>query len=569
MSRSQGASDGGWQGQRQPAGEPDPRTGGRPAQRPQAPQYAPPAQANPAYPQQYGEQQPQAPAYAQQAYHYPQQPQQPQYAPPQAPAPGAPPVNRQGLSSLDRTQPPAYAQQARQAPQQRAPNMASPADHDPIHAAGGYRQMPPQAAPQYAPRPAQQRAAPGYDQWPAPAAQPSHDPYGHDLGGYLPGDAPFPANGNQPHMDPLQQADWAMPAAGYGDPSLGQQNYGRGQVGYDQQHAGALEPTYNQDEAGAYEAEEPRRGSWTMRIAGAVVVAIGLGYGLAQAYKVVLGAPPDGAMPVVSSDATPAKEKPLDPGGKQFSHTDSKVLGRLGDGGAASAEENSGGLSQSDASNGSRKVATLVVGRDGSIAPPDAASEPAAAPAQESSVSVPGLTVVDAFGSAAQAPPQRAAPAQPARHEAEADPVVVNPPAKPRVNVKSTKVIPSSTASLPEEEQAASVVPKKQKVAAAAPTTTDDGATSSAGANGYVVVLASVPASGNSRLDALRKFADMQQQYGAVLSNKTPDVRETTLAGKGAYHRLLVGPPGSRSQASELCTQLKASGYKDCWVTAY
>jgi hypothetical protein len=306
-----------------------------------------------------------------------------------------------------------------------------------------------------------------------------------------------------------------------------------------------------------------------MRIAGAVVVAIGLGYGLAQAYKAVLGGPPDGgATPVVSSDTTPAKEKPLDPGGKQFSHTDSKVLGRLGDGGAASAEENAGGLSESDASNGSRKVTTLVVGRDGSIAPPDAASEPAAAPAQESSVSVPGLTVVDAFGGAAQAPPQRAAPAQPARQEAEADPVVVNSPAKPRVNVKSTKVIPASTASLPEEEQAAPA-PKKQKVATAAPTTTNDGATSSAGANGYVVVLASVPASGSSRLDALKKFADMQQQYGTVLSNKTPDVRETTLAGKGAYHRLLVGPPGSRSQASELCTQLKASGYKDCWVTAY
>ena len=147
--------------------------------------------------------------------------------------------------------------------------------------------------------------------------------------------------------------------------------------GYDQQHAGALEPTYNQDEAGAYEVEEPRRRSWTMRIAGAVVVAIGLGYGLAQAYKAVLGGPaPDGATPVVASDVTPAKEKPLDPGGKQFSHTDSKVLGRLGEGGA-SPEEGAGGLSESDASNGSRKVTTLVVGRDGSIAPPAASAEPA------------------------------------------------------------------------------------------------------------------------------------------------------------------------------------------------
>ena len=157
---------------------------------------------------------------------------------------------------------------------------------------------------------------------------------------------------------------------------------------------------------------------------------------------------------------------------------------------------------------------------------------------------------------------------QPPRQQAEAEPAVVN--AKPRVNVKSTKVIPASTASIPDEPAApvAPAAPKKQKVAAAAPAA-EEGVTTATGANGYVVVLASVPASGSSRLDALRKFADLQQQYGMVLANKTPDVRETTLAGKGPYHRLLVGPPGSRSQASELCTQLKASGYKDCWVTAY
>ena len=59
----------------------------------------------------------------------------------------------------------------------------------------------------------------------------------------------------------------------------------------------------------------------------------------------------------------------------------------------------------------------------------------------------------------------------------------------------------------------------------------------------------------------------MQQQYGPVLANKTPDVRETNLGVQGHVHRLLVGPPGSRSQASQLCTELKAAGYKDCWVT--
>ncbi len=339
-------------------------------------------------------------------------------------------------------------------------------------------------------------------------------------------------------------------------------------MAYDQQqHGGALEPTYGQEEAGGYEVEEPRRVSWTMRIAGAVVVAIGLGYGLAQAYKAVLGGPaPDGATPVVSSEATPAKEKPLDPGGKQFSHTDSKVLGRLGDGGSAT-EEQPGGLSESDASNGSQES-------------DDARGRPRW------------------FDCAARGRYCRAGRLRTSKRPAFPFPgspssTLSAVPPKPRRGTRLPNSRPrlrrwsstrrrrrASTSSPPRSfrrrrpafrttSRRPTVAPKKQKVAVAAPAAGEEPPPALRGANGYVVVLASVPASGISRLDALRKFADMQQQYGPVLANKTPDVRETTLAGKGAYHRLLVGPPGSRSQASELCTQLKASGYKDCWVTAY
>jgi cell division protein FtsN len=54
-----------------------------------------------------------------------------------------------------------------------------------------------------------------------------------------------------------------------------------------------------------------------------------------------------------------------------------------------------------------------------------------------------------------------------------------------------------------------------------------------------------------------------------MLQNRTPDVQEANLGAKGTYHRLLVGPPGSRAQASALCNDLKTAGYKDCWVMAY
>lgn len=641
MSR-QGAANSGWPAQRHPAGEPDPRNGGRPAQRPQThqqqqpPQYAVPGQPAPGYPHQqaYPDQQGAAPGYGnpQQGYHYPQgqqaqpQPQPPQYAPPVQqpsapaqhaqygrPSPAAPKapqqtpaapqqqrpaVNRQGLSSLDsarnaqpthdfenfpRTQPPQYAAPqatprtappARQQPAQPAAPQrqayGTPAADNPIFPEAGYRQ-PQQPAPQQpAPRQSapqqpgpqhlgpqfdsRETHAPSYDQW--PPAQPIHDHYGQDLDSGYGANEPAFSSGNQGYADPLEQADWAMPAAGYGDPSLEEQGYGH----YDQQHAGALEPTYNQDEAGAYEMEEPRRVSWTMRVAGAVVLTVVLLYGLAQAYQAVLGSPVDTAPPVIASDSSPAKERPVDPGGRQFSHTDSKVLGRLGENDSAGHHADSG-LYESDSSsdNGTKKVTTLVVGRDGSIAPPNA--EPVSS-ASEPTVSVPGLMVVDAFGSGAGGPP-------PQRRMPDPEPMVVNTPTRPTVNVKSTRVIPATTASIDQEAPPAPRKQQQQQRVAAAPPVGDEGATSASGANGYVVVLGSVPASGTSRLDALRKFADMQQQYGGVLANKTPDVRETVLAGKGPYHRLLVGPPGSRSQANELCIQLKASGYKDCWVTAY
>jgi cell division septation protein DedD len=148
----------------------------------------------------------------------------------------------------------------------------------------------------------------------------------------------------------------------------------------------------------------------------------------------------------------------------------------------------------------------------------------------------------------------------PAASSTPSKPVVVNSPdaaQKPVVIAKTTPVQkPSPAAAKP-------AAPKKP---APAPTST---ARASTGSNGYVAVLASVPVSAQSRLSALQRFADMQQQYGSVLLNKTPDIREANLGAKGTYHRLLVGPPGSRAQASALCSQLKSAGYTDCWVTAY
>jgi hypothetical protein len=564
MARSHGAmTSPGRPGQRRPAAEHDPRNG-----RPQAPapRY-PQAPQNPGYPPAaYPD--PQNPGYdPQSAYHYPQQ--TPQY--PQA-APGRPvtrqanpdPITQPGpadYGSFPTTQPPfGHGQQAH--PQQR--------NFGPI----------PAAAPQF-PGPSEPRTVPpSYDQWGAPA--PHQDPRGYDLGTYMPNGQPdLGAHRGAPGQgafapDPLQQqAEWVHAAqVPYGDAGMPEhQLYPGNQLGYDQpHHPGALEANHNHDEAGEYEYDEPRRGSWVLRIAGAIVVAVGLGYGLAQGYKMLLGSPSDATTPVVKGESEPVKTMPTDPGGKQFAHADSKVMGRLGDGAPASDETGSATPADTDTS-GTRKVQTVVVGRDGAIVPPSAPAE-SAPPAESASppgqsVAVPGLTVIDGFGGRYPSNNNVTTAAVPPQKSTASKSVVVNPPAK-HAKAKAAAPPPppaaeADAATFDETSAPAAKAPAaaKKQVAAADPSA------SSTGANGYVVVLASIPASGNSRLDALKRFADMQQKYGTVLANKTPEVQEANLGDKGMFNRLLVGPPGSRSQASQLCTELKASGYKDCWVTAY
>jgi cell division septation protein DedD len=143
-------------------------------------------------------------------------------------------------------------------------------------------------------------------------------------------------------------------------------------------------------------------------------------------------------------------------------------------------------------------------------------------------------------------------------------------------SVSGTK--PPTTGSIEERDDAAAPAASKKlkKVARAESATTSDAysesgppITSSGGGAGYVAVLASIPHSGSSRIDALKRFADMQQQYSTALAGKTPDIASANLGAKGNFDRLVVGPPGSRQEANNVCSQLKAQGYTNCWVTTY
>jgi cell division septation protein DedD len=157
-------------------------------------------------------------------------------------------------------------------------------------------------------------------------------------------------------------------------------------------------------------------------------------------------------------------------------------------------------------------------------------------------------------------------------------PAAAAAPAQAEKPVVVAKAIPTPDPAPPVASDAADdpVTPPVKKAAvvakpapAAAPSATPSATAPKSTGAGYVAVLASVPASANSRISALQQFADMQQKYGAALQNKTPDVQEANLGEKGTYHRLVVGPPGSRDAANSVCSQLKSAGYNDCWVMAY
>ncbi len=441
------------------------------------------------------------------------------------------------------------------------------------------------------PSPAPSLRGAQYDQWAAaPAPAPAADPRGFDLASYMPPQGrtqppqPAPDYGHLTadlathpqagYSDWGHQSGYQQPPQGYAA-QQGFDAHGYAQPGYDQQGyadpnaQGYADPNaQGYDDDNDYEPEQPVRSRKWLTVAGALVGAVVVGGGLTYAYQTLLGDSTGGPTPIVKSAEGPSKVKPSEPGGKQFANTDSKLLGRLGEGGDGSASASS---SEAD-STGARKVQTLVVGRDGAIQAPSAATqppEPASVPGL--SVPVPGMTLVDV-------PTPSSAPAP------KPQPIVVQPPAPPAQPVqvasndpRPAPVIPKSINTAIDETPPAPVAekpkPAPKPITKTAAIPDSDSAPAPAvpkvSGLGYVAVLASVPASGTSRIDALQQFADLQQRYGGILQNKTPDVTEANLGEKGRYHRLVVGPPGSKDGANSVCSQLKTAGYSSCWVMAY
>ncbi len=634
MSRSNGpaSQSGGWPPAGRPAGaEQEPQTQSRPQRQPhliqpvapQGQQQPYPYAADPNYGQGYGGQAYGAPGHGAQGYaHYDDVPptggqgrgdygQQPGYPPRQAPqqAPSyAPQFDSYVPNSGFPTQLPQSGWE-QPAPQQRPAVYPPEAGLSQLNTGrgrpglGDYGVPPPAADPRA-------RAA---EQWPAQPSyqqQSSHpqqggyppqyaaEPHEPDLGGYHPQASEAAARGYhaslaEPAFDPQalaygqeppfhaqggleaipgQQARYADPGQGYAVPQgYDAQGYDMQAGGYDQHGApqGGYDEQAQAGEGEEYEDDEPESsgGKW-LYIAAALVMAVGVGGGLAYGYqKFIRGGSIQLAAPVVRSDGAPSKIKPAEPGGKQFANRDSKMMDRLSSGSGSSAPANDGA---GDSDGGTKRVQTIAIGRDGSMAPPAASPVPPqdSAPAPKPTVSVPGLTVVDGFGR----PQPRPAPPETASVSPPAQPIVVSPPAppaKPVVVARATPAAPTAVDAIEAPAAAAKPVKPAAATVAAVPKLPVPKKPAGPSGAGYVAVLASVPVSGSSQKDSLRQFVDMQSKYGTALQGRTPDVQEVDLGAKGRYHRLLAGPPGSRDAASGVCSQLKAAGYSGCWVIAY
>ena len=421
----------------------------------------------------------------------------------------------------------------------------------------GYAPHAPLGAPQqhsqgyYFPQPVEPDRHPGYavqpvsqtlpfDRLQPPSGQPQatqwdgqHDSdAGHyDLGSYLPAGGD-PRGYAQPEAAPFQPSD-----------SPFRHHYGRsGEDGY-------------ADPDGEYEAmgdeeEEPRRGRRGLVIAGALIGAIGLGGAMAYTYKTFIATPT--RAPVVKvTDAGPNKVKPSLSGGKEFAHTDKKLLNRLDE--EAGAQRAAGDDRANEDPNAPRRVRSIPISPAGQL--------PGTGGSAAAGAIVPGITL-DNMAPSAPARVQLPGPPPPQATSARAEAPI---PAAP---VRVVAAPPSAAPAVASE--AAQPAPRKAVAAVAAPIREPApkaaaAAVVTASTSGYVAVLSSQ----KSRMDALKAFADLQQKYGDVLSSKTPDVQEANLGDKGVWFRAVVGPPVSRDAASGICSQLKAAGYAGCWVTAY
>ncbi len=301
------------------------------------------------------------------------------------------------------------------------------------------------------------------------------------------------------------------------------------------------------------------KGRSAFMVGSALLGAIALGGALAFAYKQSGGGLGSEQPPLVTADSRPVKELPDDPGGKDFPHKNKLIYDRLQNGDEPESErlvprqENvavpalppspeSAGMPASVATTDLATPTTQAVG----------GAEPVAVASADDSMPDGGprkvkTMVVRPDGTMAEPPAEAAAPnaAAPDAQLASAAP----PAAEEPQEVASLQAPPTPA-------------PKPKPAAKPAVQTAAATPAAAAGPTKYVVQVGSK----KNQTDALASFADMQQKYPTLLANYRPMVQKADLGNKGTWYRLRIGPIADKTAATKLCGQLKSQGLPDCLV---
>jgi len=327
---------------------------------------------------------------------------------------------------------------------------------------------------------------------------------------------------------------------------LGQSDYQ--QDFYDQ---APVEEEYYED------AQPSRRRIAVMAIAGVAALAV-IGTAGAFGYRALVGSsgstkPP----PVIKADTAPSKIVPATTG--KDTQSNKLITDRVNERGQSeklvSREEQpmdrptAVALSQSGTQTalgsgvvGSepKKVRTIAIHPDQPVA--DAAPSSmssAAAPARSAPAPAPRVAAApprpappDTTAEAEESAPTRPAP-QPRQAASNSAPLSLNPNAAP------SRAAPAPAA----PARTAAVAPQ-----AAAPASTG-------GAGSYVQV-----SSQRSEGEAQSAFRSLQAKFPDQLGGRQPSIHKADLGAKGTYYRAMVGPFANASEASQLCSSLKAAG---------
>lgn len=350
----------------------------------------------------------------------------------------------------------------------------------------------------------------------------------------------------------------AQPLAGGTDPYAAEQGSHRFPLGQSDIQQDFYDEAPVEDEY--YEEAPPsRRRMVVMAIAGVAALAV-IGTAGAFGYRALVGSsgstkPP----PVIKADTAPSKIVPATTG--KDAQPNKLITERVNERGQSeklvSREEQpmdrptAVALSQSgpQAVLGSgvvgsepKKVRTIAIHPDQPVA--DAAPSSmsaAAAPARPApaarTAAAPPRPAPDTTADAEESAPARSAP--PPRQAAAASgsaPLSLNPNAAPsRAAPAPAPAAPARTASVAPQAPAA--------------------ASTGGGAGSYVQV-----SSQRSEGEAQAAFRSLQAKFPDQLGGRQSSIRKVDLGAKGTYYRAMVGPFANATEASQLCSSLKAAG---------